>query len=98
MTDTVEELTQLLRDFVDRRRWRAWHTPRNLALALAGEVGELCQLLRWTPESDTSTIPVESLESEIADIAIFLLYLADTLQVDLAAAIRRKIDVNEGRF
>lgn len=95
--DTVEELTQLLRRFVEERSWQKWHTPRNLALALAGEVGELCQLLRWVPEGDGSEVPLEKVESELADIAIFLFYLADTFDLDLAALMRRKLSVNECR-
>jgi dCTP diphosphatase len=96
--ETIEGLTQLLREFVAERSLQQWHTPRNLALALAGEVGELCQLLRWIPEGDVSDLDSEALRGELADIAIFLFHLADALELDLAAIIRWKIGRNEARF
>jgi three-Cys-motif partner protein len=96
--DTIAYLTGCLRDFVRERGWEQWHTPRNLALALAGEIGELCQLLRWAPEGSAPSAPAELLSDELADVAIFVLHMADSLNVDLAALVRRKLALNIERF
>jgi NTP pyrophosphatase (non-canonical NTP hydrolase) len=92
---TFDSLQQQLRQFVIDNDWSSFHTPRNLSLALAGEVGELCQLVRWLPEGQQ--VP-EGLESEIADIMIFLIHLADACQIDLIAAAQSKAERNELRF
>lgn len=95
---TLAELTEGLRAFVYDRGWESWHTPRNLALALAGEVGELCQLLRWRRDEQSLVDVREMLGDEIADIGIFLLYLADTLDFDFAALVQSKLANNDTRF
>lgn len=92
---TFEHLRQMLRDFAAQRKWAGFHTPRNLALALSGEVGEICQILRWQPEH--AGLP-EGISSEIADVMIFLSYLADACGVDICAAVESKILRNEDRY
>jgi dCTP diphosphatase len=90
----LAELQKQLIAFAASRDWLRWHSPKNLALALAAEVGELCQLLRW----DEGAAEKDALASEMADIAIFLLYLGNRLDIDLAGAILDKIRLNEDRF
>ena len=100
---TVEDLQQLVRSFAEARDWGQFHTPRNLVLALAGEVGELAALLQWTPDDDTESWLKDdsnrlALEAEMADVFAYLLRLADVAGVDLAAALRAKTQVNETRY
>lgn len=90
-----EELREAVRQFRENRNWAQFHTPKNLALALAGEVGEICQLLRW--EAGDAGVPVE-IDSELADVLIFLLYLADACDVDLIGATQEKMKRNADRF
>lgn len=96
-------LTQLLREFAEERDWEKFHTPKNLAMALAGEAGELVAEFQWlTPsESESSGLSSEQLTAvamEIADVQIYLLRLADVLGLDIPTAVRQKIEVNRTRF
>jgi len=99
----IKELTDDVRSFAEARDWHKFHTPKNLAMALAGEAGELLAEFQWlTPEESTvsslSTKQKKAIELEIADIQIYLLRLADVLDVDLASVVREKLQINEGRF
>jgi NTP pyrophosphatase (non-canonical NTP hydrolase) len=94
----IQELTQALNEFTQARDWSMFHSPKNLALALAGEVGEVCQILRWKLSDELSQSEIEDLRGELADVGIFLLLLADAVTVDLASAVREKIDLNRTRF
>jgi dCTP diphosphatase len=103
MSRTLAELTVAVRDFADARDWQRFHNPKNLVLALVGEVGELAELVQWrTPDEATELTATlagrKAAEDELADVAIYLLRLADELGVDLSAAIEAKLDRNERRF
>lgn len=100
---TFDDVTQRLRGFAAARAWEPYHTPKNLVMALSGEVGELTSLFQWlTPEESDAWREDPSLEAkvldEIADVTLYLLQLADRLGVDLPAAAHAKIDRNELRF
>lgn len=102
MTD-IEQLTLRLRDFAAARDWEQFHTPKNLAMALAGEAGELLAEFQWlTPDESFAVVEHDDVASavakEMADVMIYLLRLSDVLDVDLAAATASKIDENEDRF
>lgn len=90
---SLDSITKRLRIFARRRDWYQYHTPKNLILALTGEVGELAALYRW--ESSDSAVRLDGAEDEIADIAIFLIRLADVIGVDILSAIDAKIAKNE---
>ena len=99
----IEALKAEIRAFADARDWEQFHTPKNLSMAVAGEAGELVAEFQWltAQESERSELSAEKLsdiELEIADVAIYLLRLTDALKIDLAAAIRRKLEINESRF
>ena len=99
----IKELTDEVRAFADARDWHKFHTPKNLAMALAGEAGELLAEFQWlTPEessvSSLSTEQKKAIELEIADVQIYLLRLADVLDIDVASVVREKIQINESRF
>lgn len=87
-----------LREFVGRRSWERYHTPKNLTTAIAGEAGELAAVLQWaTPAEDISPYR-HDLEDEIADVLIYLVRLADVLGVDLIDVARGKVARNEIRY
>lgn len=97
------ELRQRLRDFRDQRDWSQFHDPKNLAMALAGEVGELNALLQWVPPAElTSWLEAgpnrSRLEDEVADVLTYLVYLADAADIDLVEVGRRKVERNELRY
>ncbi len=99
----LEDLRLEARAFAEARDWSPFHTPKNLAMAVAGEAGELVAEFRWlTPEeSAPDRLAPEhrrAIEFEMADVLIFLLRLADVLDVDLADVVRAKLAANESRF
>jgi len=107
MTDAdpnyLDDLIALVRGFADDRDWNQFHTPRNLILALAGEVGELAATLQWVSDSEVSEWLESSenrsqFEAELADVFSYLLRLADQTDVDLGKALRAKVLVNELRY
>lgn len=92
----VGRLQAAVAAFADAREWGQFHTPRNLILALVVEVGELAAEVQWAGEAEVAGS--EALEMEMADVAIYLLRLADVLDIDLVGAIEQKLRVNEGRY
>jgi dCTP diphosphatase len=101
MSTTIEALTSEIRDFRDARDWRQFHNPKELAVAISAEAGELLQHFVWqSPEQSDRRVVTRraGIASEIADIAILLFELADNSGIDLAAVIRGKLALNEQRY
>lgn len=102
-SNILNELMQEVRRFAEVRNWGQFHTPKNLAMAIAGEAGELAAEFQWlTPEESMddalSSDQKKSIELEIADVQIYLLRLADVLGIDIAEVVREKIGINDNRF
>lgn len=104
MTDSIKNLEYLkhrLREFTAERDWDQFHSPKNLAMALAGEVGELLEHFQWLTESQSRDLPDSKnreVALELADILIYMTRLADELDIDLIAACDQKIKQNEERY
>jgi len=84
----IAELTRLVREFSTERDWEQFHDPKSLILALVGEVGELAELFQWVPSDravERFTEPSRRVRAgeEMSDVLIYLLRLADVLDVDL---------------
>ena len=99
----INNLKAEIKAFADSRDWEQFHTPKNLSMAVAGEAGELVSEFQWltAEESKLSKLSPEKLsdiELEIADVAIYLIRLADVLNVDVASVVRKKLAINESRF
>jgi NTP pyrophosphatase (non-canonical NTP hydrolase) len=99
----LKELESLLVQFRDARGWKRYHTPKNLAISAAVEMGELLEHFQW--ESDAEILKAvkepakkESVADEIADVIIYLTLLAHELEVDLDEALMRKIKKNERKY
>lgn len=100
-TDPLRELAQALRRFADERDWDQFHAPKNLAMALSVEAAELLEHFQWLGEDASRRLPPEKLaqvSDEMADVLLYLVRLADKLDVDLAAAARRKMQVNAVKY
>src|SRR5271165_1526844 len=98
---SIEELQQSVREFRDERDWRRFHTPKDLAAAIAIEAGELQELFLWKSGSADGEVLEQrrsEIEEELADIAIFLLSFADVAGIDLAKAIQAKLKKNALRY
>jgi NTP pyrophosphatase (non-canonical NTP hydrolase) len=99
----VAALKQSIHDFAAVRGWEPFHTPKNLVMALASEVGELCDLFRWlTPEQSQAACgdPAlrEAIADELADVANIVLLLSDHTGIDLSYAIRMKMLKNAVKY
>lgn len=99
----LDELRIELRDFAAERDWLEFHDAKNLAMAVASEAGELLAEFRWlTPgEAHAAALTPAKLEAirfEMADVLIFLIRLADVLDVDLERAVHDKLAHNTTRF
>ncbi len=99
--DSLADLNARLLAFARERDWEQFHSPKNLSMALAGEAGELLEHFQWLSEQQSASLPPEKKESvalEMADILIYLIRLAERLEVDLVAAAYRKLALNQARY
>ncbi len=98
---TLEELTAAVRQFAVEREWEQFHTPKNLAMAVAGEAGELAVELQWLTAQESMTLAPDKLRAvadEMADVLIYLCRMADVLGVDLLQAAGAKLDADGQRY
>jgi NTP pyrophosphatase (non-canonical NTP hydrolase) len=100
---TVRSLKEEALKFRDERNWKQYHDPKNLAEALSIEAGELLELFLWKSEKELrelvrSKIGRRSIGEEIADIFIYLLYIADSVGVDLSDAVLEKLKINRKKY
>jgi NTP pyrophosphatase (non-canonical NTP hydrolase) len=101
--DRLDALLEELRAFVAERDWQQFHDPKNLSMAVASEAGELVALFRWVrgDEADAfaqSPANRARVSAEIADVAVALLLLCDRTGIDLAQAVREKLEVNRKNY
>lgn len=99
--NNLDEIKEKLRQFAIARDWDQFHSPKNLSMALAGEVGELLELFQWLTEEQSNNLSREqrgAVEEEVADVFLYLLRLADKLGVDLLKAANSKIIINEQKY
>jgi NTP pyrophosphatase (non-canonical NTP hydrolase) len=99
----IQNLANEIKKFADARNWEQFHTPKNLSMAVAGEAGELVAEFQWLTAEESfrakmSEDKLKDVELEIADVAIYLIRLADILDIDVADVVRKKIAINESRF
>ena len=100
MTDLVA-LRDHLRTFAAARDWDQFHSPKNLAMALSAESAELLEIFQWLTEEESRALPPEAkaaASDEIADVLLYLIRLADKLEIDPVAAAQRKLAANERKY
>ncbi len=98
---TLETLRDDLRRFAQRRDWEQFHSPKNLAMALIAEAGELVEHFRWLSEAQSAELDPQvraEVEMEVADVLIFLVRFCDRLGIDPLAAAAAKLRINERRY
>ncbi|CAL9205530.1 unnamed protein product, partial [Musa hybrid cultivar] len=100
---TLESLRKKMADFARERDWDQFHSPRNLLLALVGEVGELSEIFQWKGEVpkgllDWKEDEKEHLGEELSDVLLYLVRLSDICGVDLGRAALRKLELNALKY
>lgn len=101
MTSEIKTLQQQLAKFAEDRNWEQFHSPKNLAMALSGEVGELTEIFQWLSPEQSEHLPEAKkahLEEEMADVLMYLLRLADKCDIDIMAACQNKLIKNEQKY
>ena len=101
---TIAELKQLVNDFVERRDWRQFHAPKNLAMSLAIEAAELMEHFQWISVEESlhagrrSRATWHPIGEELADVLCYALAMGNMLGLDLSATIRDKMAKNERKY
>ncbi|MDX1432225.1 MAG: nucleotide pyrophosphohydrolase [Gammaproteobacteria bacterium] len=97
----LERLRRDLAEFAAARDWDQFHSPKNLAMALIAECAELVEHFQWLTAEQSADLDDEKMAEvrlELADVLIYLIRIADKLDIDLASAAREKIAINEKRY
>lgn len=99
----VSRLEVVLKKFADDRDWNQYHSPKNLAMALTGEVGELVEIFQWLTEEQSREAArdagtAEAVRNELADVLLFLVRLSSVLGVDLNEAVEWKLRQNAQKY
>ena len=90
-----------IQEFADERNWEQYHNPKNITMALSGEVGELTEIFQWLSEEESKNLSDKDLQlakEEIADIFIYLLRLSTKLNINLEDAVIEKLDINARKY
>ena len=97
----LESLREQLQDFAAERDWDQFHSPKNLAMALSAEAGELLEVFQWLTEVQSRSLPPDAqaaASDEIADVLLYLIRLSDELGIDLIAAAQGKLLANAEKY
>ena len=97
----LDQLRAIVRQFVEERDWDQFHTPKNLASALTVEAAELLEHFQWLREGSPEELGADKLvevRHEMADVLVYLVRLADKLDVDLLAAVQEKMVLNRAKY
>ena len=97
----LDALREQVREFVRAREWQPFHSPKNLAMALAVEASELLEIFQWKTEAESRALEPKALAAageEIADVLIYLVRIADELGIDPVSAAQRKLVVNASKY
>ena len=99
--DPVDDIKQRLRKFVAERDWQQFNSPKNLSMALIAEAGELVEHFQWLTDEQSKNLDNDQLKAvsyELADIFIYLIRIADELNVDLLKASNEKLLINSKKY
>lgn len=95
----IEAISKRLTKFAEDRDWGQYHSPKNLAISLAIEAGELLEIFQWLPENSTYDETVRNKAAEeIADILIYAIMFSHKMNIDMEKAVLMKIEVNEKKY
>ena len=99
--NNIKNIIKEIEKFAKDRDWEQFNDPKNLSMALAGEVGELIEIFQWlTPleSKNLSKSDLKDAEEEIADIPIYLIRISQVMGLDLFESINRKLEINRNKY
>ena len=99
--ESLEDLKQQLRTFAGDRDWDQFHSPKNISMALSVEVAELVEHFQWLTEEQSQQLDNKTLSEvadEIADVQVYLIRLADKLNIDILSAVEEKMKKNVAKY
>jgi dCTP diphosphatase len=97
----VDAMQERLREFAKERDWNQFHSPKNLVMALSVEASELLEHFQWLTEKESNSLDEEKrieVAHEMADVLIYLIRLADKLDIDLEASVDKKMLLNAEKY
>ena len=99
----LSKLNKEVDEFVEERNWEEYHTPKNLVMALSGEVGELNECFQWLNDDDIEDVKnspekLIPIEHEIADVFIYLIRIANKMGIDVEDAVYKKMELNRLKY
>ncbi|OGW33251.1 MAG: nucleotide pyrophosphohydrolase [Nitrospirae bacterium GWC2_42_7] len=99
----LDEIRKKLATFAQARNWDQFHSPKNLSMALATEAAELLEIFQWLTDEQSRKVvrnkkEMAQIRQEIADVMIYLVRLADKLNIDIGKAVLEKIELNEKKY
>ena len=100
---TIKELKEYMADFVGQRDWQQFHSPKNLAIGMAIETGELLEHFQWIDQQASrdvagDALQMEQVKAEVADVFSYILALSDVMGIDLSEAFYEKMKHNEEKY
>lgn len=101
MADSIDALRARVNNFVEERDWTQFHSPKNLAMAMIVEAGEVVEHFQWMTEQESRQLDAETREKvgqELADTFVYLMRIAEVCDIDLIAAANAKIDLNARKY
>jgi len=101
MADSLDALRARVNNFVTERDWAQFHSPKNLAMAMIVEAGEVVEHFQWMTEQESRQLDAQTKEQvghELSDTLVYLLRIAEVCGIDLIEAANKKIDLNAQKY
>lgn len=99
--NSIDDIRQAIDDYATERDWNQFHTPKNLAMALSVEASELLEIFQWLTAEESQQLTSEKQQQakhELADIFVYLIRIADKLDIDLIEAVNEKMVINRQKY
>lgn len=94
----LDLLIEKIKKFRDEREWAKYHNPKDIAISIAIEAGELLENFQWKDNDEALSQKKQEIIDEMADVFIYLLLLSDSLSVDIIDAAIKKVDKNSAKY
>ncbi|EOE0248997.1 nucleotide pyrophosphohydrolase [Klebsiella oxytoca] len=100
-TNELIQIQNDLANFASERDWDKFHSPKNLSMAMSVEAGELVEIFQWLTDEESRNLTMKQkvrAEEEIADVFLYLLRIADKLNIDVVQVAKNKLATNAAKY